>query len=610
MKNIAQHTFHIPVMGLGFTIDTPLKVARFGISSALSLADDELIEQMRQHYAQAHGHAYEVIPAEAEDARARRITAYLDLLGQLVSEQTAVLREEDFEPGNEIVKYFELLPEASPMKQDYLRMLAGEGEARKSLEARLRACIEAGAIDVNIMTKVDKTNYGKDGEPLPPEYSDALAALRGFANSRLHASVILSAGLNPRLFAYFEAFDSFFPDEAGHLAKKVVLKVSDYRSALVQGKLLAKKGIWVSEFRIESGLNCGGHAFVNDGMLLGPIMESFKANRQALYAELKALCDDALRGKGRVAFPDLPVQRITVQGGIGHADEDRFLADYYELDGTGWGSPFLLVPEVTSLDAETLQSLANANPDDFYLSNASPLGVPFHNFKPSSAEQQRKDRIERNRPGSPCHKKYLTFNTEYTDRPICTASRQYQHLKLKEAQAKYGTGDEYRDAAARIMEKDCLCDGLAAPAVAKNHIKTKYKLKATTVCPGPNLAYFSRISTLQEMVSHIYGRADVLNSLFRPNLFVNELRLYMDYFGKEIDLRKRGLSERKDSYFRVFQENLKNGIQYYRDMVPRMKDYVHLQLDNMIASLAEAEQALTELAAVKEEVQPAWEVAR
>jgi len=30
------HSFHIPVMGTGFTIDTPLKVARYGISSVIS----------------------------------------------------------------------------------------------------------------------------------------------------------------------------------------------------------------------------------------------------------------------------------------------------------------------------------------------------------------------------------------------------------------------------------------------------------------------------------------------------------------------------------------------------------------------------------------------
>ncbi len=40
------HAFHIPVMGTGFTIDTPLRVARFGISSVMSLADDALVEQI------------------------------------------------------------------------------------------------------------------------------------------------------------------------------------------------------------------------------------------------------------------------------------------------------------------------------------------------------------------------------------------------------------------------------------------------------------------------------------------------------------------------------------------------------------------------------------
>jgi len=37
------HTFHIPVMGIGYTIDTPLKVAHLGIDSVISLVDDQLI---------------------------------------------------------------------------------------------------------------------------------------------------------------------------------------------------------------------------------------------------------------------------------------------------------------------------------------------------------------------------------------------------------------------------------------------------------------------------------------------------------------------------------------------------------------------------------------
>ena len=37
------HDFHIPVMGTAFTIEAaPYKVARFGISSVVSIGDDEL----------------------------------------------------------------------------------------------------------------------------------------------------------------------------------------------------------------------------------------------------------------------------------------------------------------------------------------------------------------------------------------------------------------------------------------------------------------------------------------------------------------------------------------------------------------------------------------
>ena len=55
-----------------------------------------------------------------------------------------------------------------------------------------------------------------------------------------------------------------------------MLKVSDFHSAVVQGKFLAKRGLWVSEYRIESGLNCGGHAFATKGLLLGPILDEFQ----------------------------------------------------------------------------------------------------------------------------------------------------------------------------------------------------------------------------------------------------------------------------------------------------------------------------------------------
>ena len=98
MAQQSLHTFHIPVMGTGFSIDTALRVAKYGISSVISLVDDTLIEQMRQFHCRQIGEVYEKIADNDYDARARRITAYLDLLDRLIKPQVEVLRNSPFEP--------------------------------------------------------------------------------------------------------------------------------------------------------------------------------------------------------------------------------------------------------------------------------------------------------------------------------------------------------------------------------------------------------------------------------------------------------------------------------------------------------------------------------
>ena len=47
------HTFHIPVMGLAYTIDSPIRVGKYGVSSVISITDDELIEKMRAFYSES-----------------------------------------------------------------------------------------------------------------------------------------------------------------------------------------------------------------------------------------------------------------------------------------------------------------------------------------------------------------------------------------------------------------------------------------------------------------------------------------------------------------------------------------------------------------------------
>ena len=590
-----QHQFHIPVMGLGFTIDTPVKIARYGINSAISIVEDNLIEQMREFYCNKLNFPYEKIADTEHDYRAKRITAYLNLVDYMVQDQSKELKTEAFEPWTDITKYFDLLPENSPVKIKYNQLQELSGEARINLENELRNELISGSIEVNIMTKVDKPNFDKEGNSLGVEFSDALSALRGFAKSNLSSGVIFSAGLNPRLYSYCESFPDFYPDKNGHLKKKIILKVSDYRSALVQGKFLAKKGLWVSEYRIESGLNCGGHAFATEGLLMGPILEDFKNKRDELFDEVYAVCQAALIANEKGKFNTKPVFTITAQGGIGTANENNFFLDYYQLSSIGWGSPFLLVPEVTNVDEETLQSLATAKPDDYFLSHASPLGVPFNNFRKSSSEAQRIARIEKGKAGSPCLKKFLQFNTEFTKTPICTASTKYQYFKLKELKEAGLSEEKYAEQEKIIQEKDCLCEGLSVPALLVNDIAVPFNFNAVTICPGPNLAFFSGVHTLKQMVDHIYGKTNILNDVPRSNVFINELRLYVKYLVNENNTISLQFNQKKEDYINKFKANLLIGINYYNELAEKMEGQANELFKGMQNELEQIEISLLAL---------------
>jgi len=561
------HQFHIPVMGTAFTIDSPLKVAKFGISSVVSIVDDELCEYTRKYYAQLNNEPYEPIHKSDEDCRARRITAYLNLLDLLIQRQFSVLCQLSFLPGNDITKYFELLHDQSPLKSAYNAMLLmPDGAEKLAAQNQLRAMMRPGTVDVNIMTKLDRDNYSKDGELLPEHFSDALSSLRGYALSTLDSGIVFSAGFNRRLYAYIAQFSDFFPDQNGFIKKRIILKVSDFRSSQTQGRFLAKKGLWVSEHRIESGLNCGGHVFPSDGFLLGPILEEFKLQRDHLIADLFPIVNAALDAKGLSTFPRYPETKVTVQGGIGTAKEQQFLMDYYRVDGTGWGTPFLLVPEVTTLDDKTRQLLAAALPEDTYVSEISPLGVRFNTIKGTPSEIQKLERYRAGRPGSPCPKGYLVSNTEFTKKPICTASVLYQRRKLA---ALKENGIEDQVAIDKVIAKACLCEDLAAGALI-DHDQDNQRPLATAVCPGPNIAYFSKIVSLYEMVGHIYGRTDLRNSIYRPNFFISEIRLYIAHLERETIDRLSNLNDKHRQYLESFRQNLLSGVSYYLALIPQL----------------------------------------
>ncbi|MCD6184967.1 MAG: hypothetical protein J7K84_04145, partial [Deltaproteobacteria bacterium] len=554
------HTFHIPVMGIGFTIDTPIKVAKYGISSVISLVDDCLIEKIREFYCKKMAIPFAAIGAKEEDSRAKRITSYLNLVNRIVEKNFKELKASPFNKGSEIIKYLEMLPEHSKLRQIYNEMLqTKDSEAVNKMQIWLKKNLIVGSIDVNIMTKVDKINH-KGGEVLPSDYNDAHAALRGFAVSDLHASIVLSAGINTSLYSHMACFNDFYPDKNYFLKKKIILKVSDFRSAVTQGKFLAKKGLWVSEYRIESGLNCGGHAFPTQGHLLGPILEKFKEDKEKLISTTHNVLVKALKHKNK-PFSETPLNlKITIQGGITTSKEHDFLLNYYNLDSTGWGTPFLLVPEVTNVDPTTLELLCNALEDDLYLSHISPLGVPFNTVRGNTKDKEKQMLIEKGRPGSICPKKFLVSNTEFTKYAICTASSQYQRQKIKELKKQFSDQNEYQKQFNKIVEKACICVGLGTSALLVKKIDAKLEGKGVSICPGPIMAYFSKIVSLKEMVDHIYGRINLIKENNRPHMFIKELELYMDYLKKAISETLKPLQTKEIKYFESFHSNLQEGI--------------------------------------------------
>ncbi|ROH97859.1 hypothetical protein EGI05_10925 [Chryseobacterium daecheongense] len=67
-------------MGLAYTIDSPIRVAQYGISSVISIIDDEILEKMRAFYSSKFNLDFFSISTKEEDYRAKRVTAYLNMI--------------------------------------------------------------------------------------------------------------------------------------------------------------------------------------------------------------------------------------------------------------------------------------------------------------------------------------------------------------------------------------------------------------------------------------------------------------------------------------------------------------------------------------------------
>lgn len=545
------HHFHIPVMGTCFTADTPMRVSHLGIDSAISLVDDHLLEQIGLHYAKKYSLPYEKVPQKTPHARALRVLHYLNLVNHIAKQNFQRVLKSSFDGNSEKDLYFRLLPSDDSLRVRYFQMLSmPQGSARSQEEQFLSSKITAGAIDVNIMVKLDRAGF-----------DDAKEALRGYAESDLfgNTSLILSAGINQSLFAEMEKFPCFYRNSDGSLDKKITLKISDFRSAYIQGKFLSRKGLEVSEYRIESGLNCGGHLFPAEGELFPSILKEFTEKKEKLLSDFQKPVEKYYISHGwdsnRLKVPHHP--RFCAQGGIGNYGEAKRLECVYGMDRCGWGSPFLLVPEATLVDEKTRNLLAVATENDIRQSHASPLGVPFSHLKTCGAELDRLKKIQQGNPGAICVKGFLQDNTEFSKSPICTASREYQKQKLSLIDAQNISEKEKSRKKNLVLEKTCICHELGNSALIALGIANETEAPPD-ICPGPNIAFFDRNYSLTEMVDFIYGRNDTLISKTRPHMFATEISLYAKWFQDELE-NAAGDAE-KINHLKIVAQNIKVGI--------------------------------------------------
>lgn len=143
-----------------------------------------------------------------------------------------------------------------------------------------------------------------------------------------------------------------------------------------------------------------------------------------------------------------------------------------------------------------------------------------------------------------------------------------------------------------IVEKVCLCVGLANGALIDKGEKVNSVTKGVAICPGPNTAYFKKVVSLKEMVDHIYGRIDLVALKHRPNMFIKELELYVDYIKNKINENIKEQSAKQDKYIQKFIRNLEDGISYYEEL-----------FDEATSQLGEiSEKAKTELQRLKTEL--------
>ena len=95
--------------------------------------------------------------------------------------------------------------------------------------------------------------------------------------------------------------------------------------------------------------------------------------------------------------------------------------------------------------------------------------------------------------------------------------------------------------------------------------------QAVSICPGPNLAYFSDLMSLEEISQHIYGVKKSNIREDRPHFFIKELELYIKYLKEKIEESTLDFNKKQEKYFQKFLNNMNEGISYYTELFDDLK---------------------------------------
>ena len=138
-----------------------------------------------------------------------------------------------------------------------------------------------------------------------------------------------------------------------------------------------------------------------------------------------------------------------------------------------------------------------------------------------------------------------------------------------------------------MVNRTCICVGLGTSALIVNKLERRLEGETTSICPGPNLAYFSKKSNLIETVDHIYGRTNLPIDMSRPHMFIKEINLYLNYY-KNFHLEAKQ-DEKQISTNHEFLTNLLSGINYYKDIFKVLEGYTIQQREKMLQKIVELE---------------------